>query len=457
MNDRQDAARRAVSAVVDGISGELVTAASALIRIPSVDPSYPGVVATEHLGGEAAANDLVAALYREAGCRVERVEVADRRPNVVGVLAGADPDGGRSLILNGHVDVVPVGRSGDWSGGDPFSGRVADGRIWGRGASDQKSALACAAMAVTALRRAGVKLAGDLLLESVVGEEVGEHHLGTGAVIAAGYRADAAIVTEPTAPVSRDPFHPPTSLLVAPISAGLLWLTVEVAGRRGHNNLRPELVRAGGVGEVAGVNAIEKGVLILAALQELERQWGQRYTHPLFKPGHFSLHPGVIHGGPHGADVPFFISEFCRIEYSILYPPDVPVAAIKAEIEQYVARASALDPWLAQVPPVLTWRFDWPPYEVAVDHPFTQAVLEARRLVLDEPVHRGSDPDPGIRAFDAVDDAMLFARAGIPALSCGPGSIQFAHAIDESVAISELVAATRLYAFAAIDWCGLAG
>ena len=95
------------------------------------------------------------------------------------------------------------------------------------------------------------------------------------------------------------------------------------------------------------MNAVEKGAYLLAALQNLEQQWGQRYVHPLFKPGHFSLHPGVISGGPHGAMVPFFISEFCRIEYSILYPPDVDAASIKAEITSFVRRAESLDPWLA--------------------------------------------------------------------------------------------------------------
>ena len=447
--------RAGVLGIVDAMATDLVAAVAALVRIPSVDPSYPGVTYAEHIGGEAAANVFLADFYRQAGCRVETVEIAAGRPNLVGVISGGDPQRGRSLIYNGHVDVVPPGRAADWRDGDPYSGRVLDGRIWGRGASDQKGALVCAAFAAAALRRAGIHLAGDLTLQSVVGEEVGEHALGTGGVIEAGYVGDAAIVTEPTAPVSPDPLHPPTSLLVAPVSAGLLWLSLTVAGKRGHNNLRPELVRAGGVGSVAGVNAIEKGTYLLGALQVLEQQWGQTYSHPLFKAGHFSLHPGVIEGGPYGAAVPFFISEYCRIDYSILYPPDVPATHIKAEIEEYVRRACALDPWLVDHPPTLEWRFDWPPYSLAADHPLVATVAGARREVLGEPAHSGPDADPRIRAFDAVDDAMLFDRAGIPVLSCGPGSIQFAHAIDESVAVSELVAATKLYALVAMDWCGV--
>jgi acetylornithine deacetylase/succinyl-diaminopimelate desuccinylase-like protein len=449
-------ARGRVERAIDDLASRALAAVGDLIRVPSVDPSYPGVDYAEHLGGEANANRFLATLYEAAGCRVEWVEIAPGRPNLVGVVPSGDQEHGRSLILNGHVDVVPGGRSEDWTDGDPWSGRMADGRIWGRGASDQKAALVSAVMAVAALRDAGIRLAGDLTLESVVGEEVGEHALGTAGVIDAGFRADAAIVTEPTAPVAADPMKPPVSLLVAPVSAGLLWLTVEVSGRRGHNNLRPELVRAGGVGELAGVNAVEKGVYLLTALQHLEQQWGQRYVHPLFKPGHFSLHPGVISGGPYGAVVPFFISEFCRIEYSILYPPDVDAEAIKAEITSFIRRSESLDPWLAGHPAELTWRFDWPPSVMAADHPFTASVARSRRAALGEPAHSGPDLDPRIRAFDAVDDAMLFNRAGIPALTCGPGSIQFAHAVDENVGVADVLAAIKVYAFAAIDWCGLA-
>ena len=449
-------AKQAVGRAIDAARDELLQAVSELIRTPSVNPNYPGAVYDELIGGEAAANELVAKQYEQAGCRVERVEAAPRRPNLVGVLAGGAPERGRSLIFNGHVDVVPPGRSEDWTSGQPFSGRIANGRVWGRGASDQKSAIPAAAFAAIALRRAGIRLAGDLILESVVGEEVGEHEIGTEAVIEAGFRADAAIVTEPTAPVAADPMRPATRLLVAPVTAGLLWLTIEVRGKRGHNNLRPELIRAGGVGENAGVNAIEKGVFLVNQLQNLEQIWGQKYVHPLFKPGHFSLHPGVISGGPHGALVPFFVSEFCRIDYSILYPPNVASDEIKAEIEEFVRRACSLDPWLERNPAAFTWHLDWPPSIVDPDHPLTQTVVEARREALGEPKHSGPDPDPRIRGFDAVDDSTYFNRHGIPAISCGPGSIQFAHAIDESVAIDDVLAATKLYAFTAIEWCGLA-
>jgi acetylornithine deacetylase/succinyl-diaminopimelate desuccinylase-like protein len=444
-----------VIARVEELTDSIAEATADLIRIPSVNPSYPGQSFDELVGGESAANQALEGLYRDAGCTTHWVERSAGRANLVGVLAG-DGEEGRSLILNGHVDVVPPGRPDSWTGGDPFGGRIEGGRIFGRGASDQKAALVAAVMAVMALRRAGVRLGGTLILQSVVGEEVGEHDLGVNAVIEAGFTADAAIVTEPTAGVARDPFQPPSRLQVSPVSAGLLWMTLEVEGKAGHNNLRPELVRAGGVGAIAGVNAVEKGVYLLTALQGLEQRWGQEYVHPLFKPGHFSLHPGVIVGGPHGALVPFFSAEFCRIEYSILYPPDVPASRIRHEIEAFVRDASRLDPWLREHPATIRWNLDWEPAVLDVGHALTGTVARARRTALGEAPHAGPGPDPCVRGFDAVCDATYLGKAGMPAVICGPGSIQFAHAVDESVAIRDVVDAAKVYALAAIDWCGLA-
>jgi acetylornithine deacetylase len=440
--------------VVGSLHDRIVETVVALIRTPSVNPSYPGQDYAALAGGEGDANALLEPVYQEAGCETHWVEQQPGRGNLVGVLRGEG--GGRSLILNGHVDVVPAGKPERWADGDPFSGRIADGRIFGRGASDQKAALIASAFAAIAIRRAGIRLRGDLILQSVVGEEVGEHDIGINAVIEAGFRADAAIVTEPTAAVALDPMRPTSRLQVCPVTAGLLWMTLEVEGKAGHNNLRPELVRAGGVGQVAGVNAVEKGVFLLTMLQRLEEQWGQSYRHPLFKAGHFSLHPGVIVGGPHGALVPFFSSEYCRIEYSILYPPDVGAAPIIEEIERFVADACRLDPWLRERPPSIVWNLDWEPASLPVDHELTSVVARARRAATGASAWVGEGPDPLIRGFDAVCDATYLDQAGIPSVVCGPGSIQFAHAVDESVAISDIVDAARVYALAAIEWCGVA-
>jgi acetylornithine deacetylase/succinyl-diaminopimelate desuccinylase-like protein len=438
---------------IERMESDVAETTSDLVRVGSVSPNYPGCIYDDLVGGETEANRRLAPLYEEAGARVEWIEVVPGRANLVAVIPGTG--GGRSLAFGGHIDTVPAGDPARWTGGDPWSGRIEGGRVHGRGAADQKGGLVAVAMAAVALRRAGVRLLGDLVIESAVGEEVGDHDAGIGPLVER-YPVDGCVITEPTAAVGPDPHHPPRTLLVAPITAGLLWMTLEVEGRAGHNNLRPHVVRAGGVGEAAGVNAIEKGVYLLEALQHLEQQWGQRYSHPLFGAGHFSLHPGVIIGGPHGALVPFFSSEFCRIEYSILYPPQVGSGPIKEEIEAFLKDASRLDPWLRKHGPSVMWNLDWEPAMLDPEHPLCTLLARVRREATGETPWTGEGLDPAIRAFDAVCDATTFMKAGIPTVICGPGSIQFAHAVDESVSIAELVTAAKLYALAAMDWCGVA-
>src|SRR5262249_28584391 len=156
------------------------------------NPKYPGVSYEELVGGETEANRYLARYYEQAGCRVQWVEVEARRGNLVGTIEGTHGGGGKSLIFNGHVDVVPPGDAKNWTDASPCSGRIEDGRVFGRGACDQKGGVIAQAMAALALKRAGVRLDGDLILESVVGEEVMDHDVGVDAVTRAGFRADAA-------------------------------------------------------------------------------------------------------------------------------------------------------------------------------------------------------------------------------------------------------------------------
>lgn len=142
---------------------------SELVRIRSINPGYPGVNYEHELGGETDANKYLAEKYEQCGLTVDMWEEDKDRVNLVGVWKGTG--GGRSLILNGHIDTVPPGLSENWKSGDPFSGKVADGRIYGRGSCDMKGPDVCQLMAVKALRQAGVRLKGDMILASTVGEE----------------------------------------------------------------------------------------------------------------------------------------------------------------------------------------------------------------------------------------------------------------------------------------------
>jgi acetylornithine deacetylase/succinyl-diaminopimelate desuccinylase family protein len=426
---------------VEALRDELVEAVSAAVRIPSVNPKYPGQQYDDVVGREGEAARHFGRIYSALGCEVDCFAVEPGRENCVGVWRGGGR--GRSLIFNGHVDVVPPGDAAAWSSGDPFDGRVADGRVWGRGSTDMKGGLAAQAFAARAIADAGFALEGDLVLEAVVGEEVGDHLCGTTATVERGYRADAAVVSEPSAP--------PIPLAVVPVTPGLLWLSITVEGRRTHSAMRGRIVHAGGDGAALGVSAIDKGMLVYRALAELEAEWGQAKLHPLYTPGHFTLHPGVVSGAPSDVPIPFLIPDRMVLEYSVLHHPEEPGDAVRREIAQQVARAARLDPWLREHPPRIEWKLEWPPSRVAGDHPIVTETLRAHERATEGTPHAGPAT---LRGFAGVDDATWLNLAGIPAITYGPGDLRTAHAVDEHVSIEELVAATRTYALLAMAWCG---
>ena len=429
----------AVRAAVERLRDPLVETLSELIRIPSVTPNYPGLVPDEHIGREGEVSRRLADEWARAGCKVDVFGAVAGRENAVGVLRGTG--GGRSLILNGHVDVVPSGPAHEWADGDPWSGRVERGRVWGRGATDMKGGLVAQAFVVRALHEAGVTLAGDVVLQAAVGEEMMEHELGTTACVEHGPRADAAIVGEATAP--------PAPLAVSPVTPGVVWCTISVEGRATHASMRGITLRpARDEREPLGVSAVDKIVLLHGALAELERRWTTTKRHALFEPGHFSILPGVIVGSPKSGLVPFMVPDEARLEVVVWSHPDDSIEAIHAEVEACLRDAAARDPWLLEHPPAVTWRPPWPPSALDPGHPIVAATARAHELA--------TGRSATIHGFAAVDDATFLNAAGIPAITYGPGDLRAAHAVDESVAINELVTAATTYALAALEWCGTA-
>jgi acetylornithine deacetylase len=433
--------RDRILAAVDSRHDEVVDAVARLIQIPSVSPKYPGQIYDEVVGQEGVASRFVADIYAAAGAEIDLFAVEPGRENAVGVVRGHG--GGRSLIFNGHVDVVPPGDPAIWTGGDPFSGRVDGERIWGRGASDMKSGVVAQAFAARALADAGVRLAGDLILEAVVGEEVMDHECGVTATVKRGYKADAAVVSEPSAP--------PAPLAIIPVSPGLWWFSLTVPGKPTHASMRGTLIRAGGLGSAVGVNAIDKGVDMFLAMRRLEDEWGQSKRHSLFEPGHFTIHPGVVTGGPKGVLVPFIVSEFMTIEYCCWYHPDESPDDVKREIEEHVHRAAQLDPWLREHPPVIEWKLNWPSFSVDPEHPICEAIGVAHERANAGTRFAGR---PAVNGFAAVEDCSFLNLGGVPTASYGPGDLRVAHAYDEHVFIDEVIAATKTFALLALDWCG---
>ena len=418
-----------VSAAVERRREELVELVRELVACRSENPKLLEDLERAEAGrqGEAGCQDRIAERLAELGLTVDRFEALAGREDVVGRLAGSG--GGRSLILNGHVDVVPAGDPTAWTH-DPWAGEVADGRIWGRGACDMKGGLAAGIGALWALRDLGVGLRDDVVFQSVVDEETGGP--GTHAALERGHRADAAIVLEPTAGA------------IMPVEGGVQWLRVVVRGVSGHSAVRYRSVHAGGQG--TAVNAIEKAAKLLAAVQELERHWGNTKVHPLMPKGITTINPGMISGGSPALSN---MAERCELGLSLKYLPSERAEDVRQEFEAYIAAVAATDPWLRDHPPEIEWGFgavSFPPAEIAFDHPLAQAVAASYRQVLGEPEWRG---------FEAVSDLAWLAQAGIPGLLFGPGDARQAHGPGEYLLVDDLVAATKVLALSLVEWCGL--
>jgi len=435
--------RHAVLGRVDERLDDAVALARELVAIDSTNPSFAGVERSAVLGGETRCNEVLRERYEAAGLETHWVAADPERRNLVGIRRGLG--GGRSLILNGHVDTVPPVDPGAWTNGSPWNPEVRDGRLLGLGSTDMKGSGAAMWLVVQALEDEGVRLEGDLQLHSVVGEEMMEHYLGTTACIEAGFRADGAVVTEPSS------F--PAPLTVSPVAPGNWYLRIRVEGRSTHCGNRPLAIRPGGLGDAIGVNALEKAVKIVVALQELEAQWGLTKTHPHFWPGFFSLLPGVLYSDP-GLPIPFYFPNQAEIQYSIWYPPQEEAGEVVREVEDYVLGVAALDPWLREHPPRFEWLNNWPPMETAWEHPLVQAMVRAHESTSGRPIPPPSPQHPV--NFGAASDGSFLEDAGIPTVVFGPGDLKLAHCRDESIAIEEIAAAARSLAVCVVEWCGVA-
>lgn len=391
------------------------------------------VAAETTLGEEEAGQALIAAAFADCGLEPVSVpldaarlranpfsspfswSVAGKR-DVVATWAGAG--GGRSLILCGHVDVVPPASTALWTT-PPFAPRIEGDWLYGRGAGDMKAGLVAMTGAVRALRRAGVALAGDVQLQSVVEEEC----TGNGALqcLLDGHTADACVITEP---------HP-DHLTIAQV--GVLWFHVDVRGVPAHAARASKL----------GFNAIDATCTLLAALRELEAEANlsppapyDAFEHPI------NLNPGIVSGGDWASTVAAECTLSCRLG---LYPGESPADA-RRRVEDTIARAAAADPVLRDHPPVV--RYDGFACEGAVVDPGEPLVQELSAAYAS--VHGSA---PRLEATTATTDARHYVRHGIPAVCFGPRAERI-HGIDERVSLSSLAEVARVLAAFVPMWCG---
>lgn len=339
------------------------------------------------------------------------------RPNVVGVLRGTG--GGRSLIVNAHVDVVDPGPAEAWPH-PAWSGAMAEGRLHGRGTIDDKAGLAAMIVAARCFTALGRPLRGDLILESVVDEEWGGG--GTLATLQRGYRADGAIIFEPTA------------FEVCPASRGGMAFRVTVQGKGAHP-----------VRSYEGVSALEKALPLIPALRALERSRQERLRSALFTE-HPIFAPIVI--GTIAADVlPSKVPETCRFQGLMGYGPDEAYPDARKELEEAIATAAAADPWLRTHPPQVEWLgLNKEGAQIPVDHPLVSTTAAAYRAVTGGPAK--------IAGFPAGCDLPFLVRYGqMPALVFGPGHPTVAHSSSEHIAVEDLVTTASVLAATILAWC----
>lgn len=381
-----------------------------------------------------AAQTVLANRLAAIGFEVDRWTVYPGDDNIVGRLPGSAPAKANSLIVNGHIDVAEVGDDASWTY-PPFSlTRGADGRLYGRGVADMKGGLAASLFAIQMLREHGVELAGDLLFQSVIGEEAGE--AGTLAALERGYQADYAVVVD-------------TSNLHMQGQGGVItgWITIESPTTL-HDGMRARTIHAGG--GVRGASAIEKMAKIITALQELERDWAVMKAYPGFPAGSNTINPAVIEGGRHAA----FIADRCALWITAHFYPNESYEQIIREIEDHVGRAAAADVWLRDHPPVFRWggrsmieeRGEiFPSLELDTKHP----ALAQLQAAYESELHEA----PVVDMSTTVTDAGWFAHAGIPAVLFGPGELKYAHAVDESIDPKQLVRFAQIMARFIASWC----
>ncbi len=340
------------------------------------------------------------------------------RPNVVATLKGQG--GGRSLILNAHVDVVESGPVEAWAHG-PWSGAISDGKLYGRGAADDKAGLAVILFVARCLRRPGISLAGDLILQSVIDEEWGG--AGTLSTLHRGYRADAAIVFEPS------------GLDICPASRGGQAFRVTVTGKGAHP-----------IRSYEGVSALEKALPILGSLKALERERQERLRTPLF--ARYPIFAPIVVGKISADEIPSKVPERCVFEGLMGYAPDEPYADARQELERCVAAAAARDPWLSDHAPTVEWlALNKEGARLSVDHPLVGLMSGSFLEVMDRP--------PTIAGFPAGCDLPLLQKSGgMPSLVFGPGDCALAHSSNEHVNVEEVVSAAKVVALTALRWCG---
>lgn len=381
----------------------LIELLSALVQAPS----HPGIARQEEQ-----VTQVLAHYFKQHGIAHELNEVREGRPNLLARVRGGGE--GKRLVFCGHTDTVAPNAITTMK---PFAAEVREGRMYGRGTVDMKGALAAMAATLVALKELNVCARGEVVLAAVIDEEM--ESLGAEALLRGGFKADGAIIGEPT------------SNRLAIGHKGLEWLEVEFLGKAAHG-ATPE----------NGCNAVSAAARFIRVVEKdlVPRFYKRR--HPLL--GSPTINFGTVHGG----DQPSTVAERCVVQFDRRWVPSESIELVFAELEDLLNHLRRAMPGLRtqvrRVPGGMATMVHGP-LEIASDHPLVRAAQSAWQDFYQKPAE--------LTAFPAWTDAALFSREGkIPSMVCGPGDLSLAHSAEEWIALAEVEDATRLYALMAANF-----
>lgn len=352
---------------------------------------------------------------------------------LAGIKKGSESDKYNSLILNGHVDVAAITDINEWNT-DPFKLHEKNGRLYGRGTSDMKSAIAANLLLLKLFHENNIVLKGDILFQSAVGEEAGE--AGTRELLEKGYTADYALVSD-------------TSSLEIQGQGGCItgWITIKSPVTY-HDGNRRNIVHAGG--GIFSAGAVEKMVNIIQGLQSLERHWAVTKSYPGFPSGTNTINPAFIKGGTN----PAFMADECSLWITVHFYPDEKVDDITSEIDSYINAIAMADPWLRKNPPSIKWGGRsmiadkgeiFPSLELNTNHPGFKTLAASYYNV--------TGKNPVVNMSTTVNDSGWFSSFNIPAACFGPGELKEAHSNNESADKKELINFMKIMGDFIFEWC----
>lgn len=367
--------------------------------------------------------------------QVEIWEDVVGEPNVAASIFGTG--NGRSLMFNGHSDVVPVTAEqlNSWIKPGPWESFVLEDKVYGRGTSDMKGGNAAAIFAVKSLIEEGYKPLGNIILAFNIGEECVKPEIGIESVLNHGFSADIVINMEPT------------SMVICPAGVGFFYFKIDVEGKAGHPAVRRLCVYpAQGVDYPPAIDAFAKLRLCTDDLDNLFYQWGLYKKHPLLPPGTMTAGPVFINAGELSASIP----EKATAVYSVAFNPGLTSKEVLAEIKSVLDNVSSKDYWLREHPPVIEAPYLDPvfyePFDIGVDHPAVQVLTQAYSEALNNP--------PRINSLWGPCDANIVASHNIDVLVFGPGDIACnIHSSNEFIPLDNLVNAVEVYRRFITKWC----